>query len=253
MKYVSLLLALFLCTCVPAQTVSDSLWTPQDAARYARNRADSSLWDRELLSLEPSAYRYDSTEVQPALSFWPIPVPAYDYGYGSVRTTVLRVAGRSIFGSTMAYAHGPYRPHPMEDSLAYYQTSCTIYILTDRPDDDSGTFHLVSRNYPHYLTTGKRLTSVGEVDFVQMSLADGANFAIVNQRYFDLAYGRTILAVPLQNGSMRLLQLEDSPESLRAGAEHQEWNQAHIEAFERRLETDPQVIAFFTQVGVLSQ
>ena len=250
MKCRFLLLFLLVSTCVPAQ-VPDGVWKEEDTARYARERSDSSLWDQRLFQMELDNYRYDSSEVQAALSFWPIPTPAYDWGYVSLRTTNLHLGHRNVAGASIAYAYDEYRPRPTTDTLAFYQTYCTVYILSDRMGDDAAAFHIVSRNYPHYLTTGTRLTSVGEVDFVHMTLVDGHNFAIVNQRYFDLAYGSTILVAPMEDGSMRLLQLDASPGPIRAGQEQEAWNQQRVEAYERQLETDARVIAFFNQPGVL--
>lgn len=42
----------------------------------------------------------------------------------------------------------------------------------------------------------KAKTTQDEIDWVQMDMANGQNFAIINQRYFDLVFGQTIIVVP---------------------------------------------------------
>ena len=60
-----------------------------------------------------------------------------------------------------------------------------------------------------------------------------------------------ILVAPLGDGSLRFLQVADSPGWLRSGGDAEGFNSATIEAFENELEENPQVIEFFTQPGVL--
>ncbi|WP_420457900.1 hypothetical protein [Neolewinella sp.] len=249
-----LLLALTVCSCtrVLAQML-DSVWTQADAADYVTRHNDSTTWDMELFA-EDLAHESDTVwarSLKPALSPLPTPVPGYDWGYVSMRITELDIADKTILGATYAYAYDQYRHKPTEDSLAYYGTFFNIFVLTDTVGDNTRALMVNSRNAPHYLGTGKQLTSIGPVEFAQLSLASGENFAIVSQQYFDLRQGRTVLVAPLRDGSVRFLQLTDSPESMRSGAAGEEYNNAVIQAFQQQLEMDPRVIAFFTQAGTL--
>ena len=245
-------LTVCICTRVPAQ-IRDSVWTQADAADYATRHNDSTTWDMErfaddLTHKTDTAWTY---RLKPALHPLPIPVPAYDWGYVNMRITELAIPGRTILGATYAYAYDQYRPKPAGDSLAYYGTFFNILILTDTVGDDTRALMINSRNAPHYLGTGKQLTSAGPVEFAQLSLASGENFALISQQYFDLRQGRTVLVAPLRDGSVRFLQLADSPESMRSGAAGDAYNNEVIQAFQQQLEMDPRVIAFFTQAGTL--
>jgi hypothetical protein len=249
MRVSSFFVFLVACTCVRAQT-AERVWLEEDAARYARERSDSTLWDREQL-LQDLQYGYDPSELRPALSDLPAPVPAYDYGYVAMRPTTLTIGEVHIEGITLAYAFGPYRPAPEGDTAAYYATHFTLYVLTDRPDRDSATHHVSSRNYPHYLATGTWRTSVGDVDYLNMQLASGESWAVVSQRYFDLRFGTTLLAAPLTEGSLRLLQLADTPGIVNRGSFQDAVTNRRLADFEARLEQNDRVRTFFTQAGVL--
>ncbi|PPK85452.1 hypothetical protein CLV84_2350 [Neolewinella xylanilytica] len=248
MRILLFCLAVLFGTHIHAQ--SPSPWTEADAARYARERTDSTLWDMPRLA-EDLSFSFDSLEVVPPLVNLASPVPEYDWGYVSSRLTSLDLAGRRINGVTYAYAYDEYRPAPTDDSLAYYYTYFTIYVLSDSVHLDQRMSSVISRNYPHYLAAGKQVTEIGDVSYVQLSLAAGANLALVARQYFDLHQGRTILVAPLRDGSLRFLQLMASPEWLRSGQAGDAYNAGMIEDFERTLEADPQVIDFFTQPGSL--
>lgn len=241
-----------LCTCVRAQK-ADSIWSEADRLRYAREHADPGSWDMDLLK-EDLVNSHDTAFVRrlsPALHNMPAPVPPYDWGFVNMRITELSIAKKTILGATYTYAFDQYRPRAMADSLAYYRNYFNIFVLTDTVGDGTRALMINSRNAPHYLGTGKQLTSVGPVEFAQMSLASGENFAIICQRYFDLQFGRTVLVAPFKDGSVRFLQLDDSPESLRAGTGSDEYNGEVIKAFQKRLSRDERVTSFFTQAGTL--
>lgn len=258
MKYYFLFIGLCLCTCVPAQLNAqhhppDSVWNEEDAARYARERMDSSLWNMERFA-EDLKFSQDAEfagGLTVPLYDLPSPVPDYDWGYVNMRVTELDLPGKTVLGATYAYAHDEYRPMPVGDTAAYYRVYFNILVLTDTLGDDTRALYINSRNAPHYLGSGKQLTSIGPIEFVQLSLASGENIALVNQRYFDLRHGRTILVAPMKDGSLRFMQLEQSPESLRAGADADSWNSEVIADFEARLEADPTVRKFFLQAGSL--
>lgn len=98
----------------------------------------------------------------------------------------------------------------METEADFRIVKFNILWVTDRDDSKMRRTNIVLRNYPHYLVTGTQKTSQGAIDWVQMDLADGSNFAIINQRYFDLEFGKTMVVVPFKDGSLRFLQLQPS-------------------------------------------
>ena len=247
MKTLLFCLSVFVGTSVHAQ--SPAPWTDADAARYARERTESTLWDMPLLA-DDLSFSFESLEVAPPVINLPSPVPEYD-GAASLLPTQLELPGKRVRGTTFAYVHDAYRPAPANDPLAYYETAFTIYILVDSLYAEEAIGLVLSRNAPHYVAAGKQRTAVGDVSYVEVSPASGENLAIVSRQYFDLRQGSTVLVTPLHDGSLRFMQLADSPGSLRTGEENEAYNATAIDAFEARLEADPAVIEFFTQPGSL--
>jgi len=115
-----------------------------------------------------------------------------------------------------------------------------LFILTDDPAPEQNSKSMSSRNYPHVLSTGKQKTSVGEVDWVQTGLADGSNYLIINQRIFDLNFGRTILVAPQKDGSLRFMQIEAPASYASSGSK------GFYSSIINKLENDEQVVEFFT-------
>ena len=79
-----------------------------------------------------------------------------------------------------------------------------------------------------------------------MQMADGQNFAIVAQRYFDLTQGRTLLAAQQKDGSLRFLQLDLSPGEIMPNLE-----MPGLEAYFNELAGREKVNRFFGNVGVV--
>jgi hypothetical protein len=136
--------------------------------------------------------------------------------------------------------------HNFTSKDAYYHSFFTLLLITDWPQSANRTGHIVSRNYPHYLCTGKFKTSTGDLDWVQMQMADGQNFAIVAQRYFDLTQGRTLLAAQQKDGSLRFLQVDLSPGEIMGDAKI-----PGLEAYLEELAGREDVNRFFSNSGVV--
>lgn len=194
--------------------LSQKIWTKSDQTEYVKNHADSTQWDWEMLQQDLEGEANHQWPTQPALSNYPSPVSEYDWGYCFLGKIEIKIADLIIEGNAIGYAKDDYRAHLLSDSTDYYINYFNIFILTDLLEDEAGANTVVSRNYPHYLSSGKQKTSQGSVDWVQMNWASGENFAIINQRYFDLSYGRTLLVMPLQDGSLRFLQMDDDMGSI---------------------------------------
>lgn len=239
----------FLCTGVRAQKKTKP-WTDTDAAEYARRANDSTSWDKELFKLDLE-YAEDLATYPLGLNGQPSPVPAYDWGYVSSRPLELEVTGKRITGHSLAYAYDEYRIRPAGDTAAYYGTACNLLFLTDAGEEDPGNNMIVSRNAPHYLATGRMATSIGAVEWVQMQLADGSNFVIIAQRYFDLRQGRTILVAPQKDGSLRFLQLAVSPEGMRTLKDGKAANKEALRTYYASLLEDERVVPFFMATGNL--
>jgi len=233
------------------ESYSQALWSENDKAIYAIQRSDTSLWDME--QFEGDLQFPNDWPTEPAISDYPSPVPSYDWGYGYLNNIKIEVNGRIIEGKSVGFAKDKYREHLLIDSSDLYINYFNIFIATDLSEDEASSNHISSRNYPHYFSSGKQKTSKGSVDWVQLSLADGANIAVVSQRYFDLNCGRTILAQPLKDGSLRLLQIRDSIGSISYDNLIQDESSTRDPKSEylNRLSQNKKVISFFSELDNL--
>jgi len=242
-----LFFTLSLCTCGSAQEVN-KLWTEKDRNQYAHRNDDPARWDTTMLRedlewhLEPPNW-----PTQAAISDIPSPVADYDWGYCALRGVEATIGQKKIRGYNVAYAKDSFRLTDFPDPTAYYQSYFTILVLTDWPQSANQAAHIVSRNYPHYLATGKFRTSTGDLDWVQMNMASGQNFAIVSQRYFDLRFGSTLLVAQQIDGSLRFRQLEQSP-----GKVMLDGSVPGLEDYLKTLATDSATQAFFNHPRAVS-
>ncbi len=183
-------------------------WSYEDRKQFAAQRSDTALWDMKIFHEDLESFKDKSWPIEAGISNYPSPVPDYDWGYCYLANLELVIDDKVIEGNSIGFAKGKYRPQLPSDSSDYYFNYFNIFILSDLTSDTISSNSVVSRNYPHYFSTGKTLTSHGAVDWMQLSLAGGDNIAVVSQRFFDLEFGKTILVAPLQDGSLRILQVD---------------------------------------------
>lgn len=229
---------------------TESEWTFEKRAEYAKRNDDPSKWDMQMLQQDLEANNKNTWPTKAAISNYPSPVADYDWGYCSLGNLKVSIAGKRLKGKTIGYAAGKYRE--IEDKGCYYNRYFNILYLTDEVEMEAGASHIVSRNYPHYLSTGKQKTSMGEIDWVQMHRADGDNFAIVNQRYFDLHFGRTLIVIPHKDGSLRILQLDHCPASISIDQSAEE-KMKQLEEFYQALRNDKKVVEALSDPDVIAQ
>lgn len=233
-----LVLQLLLFTIISQNLSAQEKWTYQDRKQYAKSRLDSTKWDLELLKDDVEDKQYDMKEInwptKPAISSYPSPVPEYEWGFCALYNLKVEIEGKVLKGYSISNATDKYRVQAEFDD--YFITKFNILMLTDLPDVKESFNGVVSRNYPHYMSTGKQKTTQGEIDWVQMDMADGQNFAIINQRYFDLEFGQTIIVVPQKDGSLRFLQLEASIKSFAKRPSNEEIEMT-LEQFYEELQT----------------
>jgi len=227
-------------------------WTFKDTELYSKRNLDSSKWSLKKLSsdLKNSQIKYD---VKLPISDYPSPVADYSGNGSSTIPLSIQLNNKTIQGYTVAHYKDKYNAHLFKDSVGQYYTFFTILYLTDLPNLDKGENPKISsRNYPHYLFTGTQNTTFGNIDWVQMTLASGENFAIVTQRYFDLKAGRTILVAPLMDGTIRFLQLQVSPETF-TWDELSKQSVATLKKFTSEIISDQSVVDFFNQKNTIGK
>lgn len=115
-----------------------------------------------------------------------------------------------------------------------------VLVLTDDPSLQKRALSFVSRNHPHILSQGRISTVVGNIDWQHTALAHGENMVVVNQHFFDLNHGKTILVAPQLDGSLRFMQLE-SPNQIMSPDLERNLFEEHVES----LQENEEVLEFF--------
>lgn len=230
---------------------TDSLWTYADRRAYAMSRTDSTKWNREMLNRDLEFHKSYDFPIKPAISDYPSPVPTYPKWAGCLLAPFkLEIGDKLMQGACAAYLKDKYRE--LENPNDSYKVKFNILWLTDESDIEMGDSHVLSRNYPHYMSTGKQKTTQGEIDWVQMDMADGTNFAIINQRYFDLNFGKTIVVIPFKDGSLRFLQLNETIDSFSDNP-FDEAAKNKIKAFYEELQQNKKVLKILSNPNVIEQ
>jgi hypothetical protein len=225
------------------------VWTLKDQKEYAARHTDSARWNMKMfrndLEFIKNAKK-DSAFIPPAISDYPSPVVAYDGNGSSLYPLRLTIKNKYITGYSVAHYRDKYKAPLFGKDSADYLPFFNYLILIDSASEGRSNAHVVSRNYPHYLFTGKQKTPFGNIDFVQMTLAGNENFAIIAQRYFDLHFGQTVLIAPCKDGSLRFLQIKDSPAAYRFRESSQKMND-----FLKLLTQNKAVVQFFTKAETI--
>lgn len=197
----------------PAQESSEFVWDQKAREAYAMKDRDPKNWDMELLRDDMEGYNEFRHLTKPAIRYIPSPVATYDTPGGLCKPIKLEIHGQTLVGHSVGWAKGKFNEKLFQpgDRVQIY---LSILVLTDDPGDmNKRATRIVSRNHPHYVASGKVITEIGDVDWVQFALANGSNHAIVSQRVFDLDFGNTIVVLPQKDGSLRFHQL-DGPRAI---------------------------------------
>ena len=235
---------------------SDSLWTFSDREAYSLRNIDSTNWDMEMLIADIEGNTRYSWPTKPAISDFPSPVAKYGtkIGQSGVGTFLggleLEMEGKLLRGVIVGYRRDKYREVINPDDL--YEIRFNLLWVVEDLGYGNGAKTVVSRNYPHYLSTGKQKTRLGNIDWVQMTMADGSNFAIINQRYFDLEFGKTIIITPLKDGSLRFHQSNESISSLGDDFDEEIFDEK-AKLFYEKLKTDKVLAQLLKNKNIIEQ
>lgn len=215
-------------------------WSYQDAQEYNSNQFDESTWDKEMLKRDVSYTDDDPWPTQPPITALPFPVAKYRKGYNGYTSKGIKLSidNKQIIGGSYAVSTNEYSIEPKHNPEKSNIIFFNILVLTDKPDAENSANRVSSRNYPHHTCQGRRKTSFGNIDWFAMHLASGDKFAIVNTKYFNLAFGETILVAPQKDGSLRFKQM-DLPVS----------STAEIDDIMTKLENRNDVVEFFNQAA----
>ena len=222
-------------------------WNSKRRTEYSQRKLDSSKWNMEMFRQDLEALQKYSWPTKAALSGIPTPVPEYPNFGGALMNPTMKIGDQEIRGTTLAWGKYDVNQHLFQNETDDLLVYLNIFVLTDMPDPKNCKKAMVSRNWPHILSTGKQKTSIGDVDWVQVGFADDNNYAFINQQIFDLKFGNTIIVAPQKDGSLQFLQL-DGPASIESRKMVQS-----IEAFTAKLAADERVLKFVNSHGVLGR
>lgn len=109
--------------------------------------------------------------------------------------------------------------------------------------------HIFSRNHPDYLGEGYIRSNDTQIDFMAFTTPDKGNFAIINQRIFDLSHGAIILIAPQKDGTLRSMQLNETPQIINSDATSFETLKFDVFVNDELLKRQ-NIIEFFTNPNV---
>jgi len=190
------------------------IWDEVRERQHLLNREDSTTWDARLLRQD--LQRNQERESRP-MAYGAFPVPRYELlgdeafkGVGNGGNfTGIDWEGRKILYSYFLVNRNAFNAAWLGDKPN--EVFFTIIVLSDFVDTvnfSHAGLHIVSRNNPDFIGQGYFKTTQGPIDYMAFLTADRQGFAIVNMRLFNLKHGRTILIVPLRDGSLRSMQIK---------------------------------------------
>lgn len=183
-------------------TMPDALWTLEAARLHHEKQFDPNQWDQKLLAVD---IKGDPFTILLPMEEACFPVAPYQGAAGAI-DYLFSFGDRILKGGAFSIGRNEYNESTFQEGDAH-QVFFNVLVLTDVDDEEE--YNLVlSRNHPHYLGQGKVLTSTRPVEYMCFTTADQNSYAIVNSRIFDARLGRTILAAPQKDGSIRFLQLD---------------------------------------------
>lgn len=183
-------------------------WSEKEKTEKVKNLQDPTKWDMELLSS-------DLKQTTPKLSsdnmnFGIFPVPKYKQGLGTGQGADRKYYGKILYWNFFIAEKNNVNQSYVKDKED--EVFFTIICLTDILDFSNENYNTASsvnsRNYPDKLGTGVIKTKNNSIEYLAFSTGDRKQFALVNQRIFDLDQGQIILIAPQKDGSLRSLQIK---------------------------------------------
>ena len=183
-------------------------WGEKEKEEKIKNIQDSTKWDMEMFSS-------DLQQVRPKLSsenmdFGVFPMVKYRQGLGTGQG-----ANRDYFGKTLYWNYFVSEKNQVNQSYlkekedeVFFTIICLTDVLDFSNEKYNTTASVNSRNYPDRLGSGVIKTKGSSIEYIAFVTADRKQFALVNQRIFDLDQGQVILIAPQKDGSLRSMQIK---------------------------------------------
>jgi hypothetical protein len=173
-------------------------WNREKKIEYKNNREDSTKWDMKLLKEDSISFqeRYNS-------GFFPTP----DYNLiGKDSFDGLGYGGSfdGIVVNNRTFVYNDFYVRKCLTNEAYIgnkenEVFFVIIVMTDFIDTINYSHmdaNIISRNHPDYLAKGWIKTKINEISYIAFITGDRREYAIINERIFDLDIGRVILIIP---------------------------------------------------------
>ena len=214
-------LALLLLVITPLCS-SGQEWSIQDRKKVNESRNIEDHWDMELFEEDLQVLSFNQ-KFGP-MNYGAFPTPDYDLvkansftGLSSVSTCYqpFQIDNKQVVFTAFGMKDSPYYPFKQDGRNS--QMFFTIVTITDTIDAEgynTARYQIISRNHPDYVGQGFIMNKVNQVDYVAFCTPEQNDYAVINTRLFHLSEGRFIVIAPLKNGSLRSLQLKESPKSM---------------------------------------
>ncbi|WP_445956895.1 hypothetical protein [Yeosuana sp.] len=209
-------------------------WTNEFAKEHYLKQNDSIYWNGEIVKFDMET-EDELNEVKFPIYVGSFPVAPYKTPGNGVKGYNINIGNKNIVMKSVFVRRGPHNEQIFKDSNKKSEVVINILSLTDDPTLSNPTF-VSSRNHPNYVAEGTINCKDYKTDWVVIHTADRNSYAVINMRFFDLKFGRTILIAPQKNKSIRFLQIETELLS-----------NENLDAYIGVLKKEKDVIDFFSQ------
>lgn len=255
MKYILLLLSLFVffsCSDNKYEKLNDmnAFWSIEKEEALLLDRQDAAKWDMNMFEND---IQYLMSDTDLPFESAVFPTPYYDlvgkesfkgvgnFGFAGGNGFEKKIGDKTILYNSFFVGTSDINKQFIgnKKNEVFFQ----IIVLTDFVDTLNYTHllsEIVSRNHPHYLGQGFYKTKNSKIDYLAFITANQDAYAIVNMRYFDLKFGRTILIAPQKDHSFRSMQIKSPKLSSN-----------EIEDYTDKLLKEQDIIDFFASSGTI--
>jgi hypothetical protein len=187
-------------------------WNREKKIERKNNREDSTKWDMKILEID--SIHFSEGDKQ---GFFP--APDYDLtGKDSFDGLGFGGSSDGIIVNNRIFVYKDFYVKKCLTNEAYIgnkenEVFFVIIVMTDFIDTINHSHintNITSRNHPDYLAKGRIKTKANEIDYTAFITGDRREYAVINERIFDLDIGRLILIIPSNTVSGMLLSKQIS-------------------------------------------
>lgn len=183
-------------------------WSEKEKNEKIKNLQDAAKWDMEALSGDLKQARPELAKE--GMDFGVFPVNKYSQGLATGQGADRKYFGKTLYWNFFMAEKNKVNQSYLKDKNdeIFFTIICLTDVLDFSNDKYNTTSSVNSRNYPDKLGSGVIKTKTNSVEYIAFSTGDRKQFALVNQRIFDLDQGQLILIAPQKDGSLRSMQIK---------------------------------------------